>query len=446
MSAKKAIEKKVNSIRDALVSIVTSGTGKSIIQAPPGSGKTRLLSEVAIEAAKMNLRIAVATQTKGQADELCDRIIQLNPKIRVIRYISSKDDPNPNLSPKVVCKSDIEMENSACVVVGTSAKWGLVSKFSSFDLLFIEEAWQMSYASFLLLADRIAPCLVMIGDPGQIPPVVTIPTHRWSTHEKGPHLAAPLIVAKGVEAKNMFALPATRRLPSDTAELIKDFYDFSFESYAEKGEKRIKPMKMNTKSVISKALGRFENGSVIGMTVRTPKNGPPQVKDNCLIEAAIKSAQELVNSKAEIYEGSDKTIITAADIGIVATHRTMVNSISLSLPSELRGHIRVDTPERWQGLERKAMIAIHPLSGTTSPSNFDLETGRLCVMASRHKSGLILLTRDHLSETLDNCFPEADQPFGSGDISGKGHFLNEQFWNSIIKIEQVVSVDEDVAA
>ena len=37
---------------------------------------------------------------------------------------------------------------------------------------------------------------------------------------------------------------------------------------------------------------------------------------------------------------------------------------------------------------------VHPLSGVVTPSDFDLETGRLCVMASRHKAGLIVLTRD----------------------------------------------------
>ena len=58
--------------------------------------------------------------------------------------------------------------------------------------------------------------------------------------------------------------------------------------------------------------------------------------------------------------------------------------------------VSVDTPERWQGLECKVMVMVHPLSGVVRPSAFDLETGRLCVMASRHKAGLLVVTRDHL--------------------------------------------------
>ena len=38
-------------------------------------------------------------------------------------------------------------------------------------MLFVEEAWQMAWADFMLLG-QVAPRFVLIGDPGQIPPVV----------------------------------------------------------------------------------------------------------------------------------------------------------------------------------------------------------------------------------------------------------------------------------
>ena len=74
------------------------------------------------------------------------------------------------------------------------------------------------------------------------------------------------------------------------------------------------------------------------------------------------------------------------------------------LPAELIGTdaIQVTTPERWQGLQRAVMIAVHPLSGVQTPSAFDLETGRLCVMASRHKAACIFITRDHVGDTLNS--------------------------------------------
>src|SRR5205823_2037804 len=109
------------------------------------------------------------------------------------------------------------------------------------------------------------------------------------------------------------------------------------------------------------------------------------------------------------------------DIGVAATHRAMNSAILKALHRSLRSEVRVDTPERWQGLERKVMIVIHPLSGVVHPSSFDLETGRLCVMASRHQSGLVLLSRNHVPDTLEAHIPRAEQAVGRPDITGRGH-------------------------
>jgi hypothetical protein len=91
----------------------------------------------------------------------------------------------------------------------------------------------------------------------------------------------------------------------------------------------------------------------------------------------------------------------------------------------------VDTPERWQGLERPVMIVAHPLSGVVRPSAFDLETGRLCVMASRHLAGLVLVGRNHIGETLESHIPTADQAVGRPDVTGRGLFDNVRFWSAL---------------
>jgi hypothetical protein len=99
----------------------------------------------------------------------------------------------------------------------------------------------------------------------------------------------------------------------------------------------------------------------------------------------------------------------------------------------------VDTPERWQGLERKMMIVVHPLSGVTHPSSFDLETGRLCVMTSRHRSGLVVVGRDHIRGTLESHIPAAEQAVGRPDITGRGHQANLRFWETMADSGRVVA-------
>ncbi len=51
----------------------------------------------------------------------------------------------------------------------------------------------MSWANFMLLG-QVAPRFVLIGDPGQIPPVVTIDAARWETAPRAPHRPAPELV------------------------------------------------------------------------------------------------------------------------------------------------------------------------------------------------------------------------------------------------------------
>jgi hypothetical protein len=128
-------------------------------------------------------------------------------------------------------------------------------------------------------------------------------------------------------------------------------------------------------------------------------------------------------------------------VGIAATHRVVNTAIWQALPERLRGEVVVDTPERWQGLQRKVMIVVHPLSGVMAPSAFDLETGRLCVMASRHRAGLIVVSRDHVRSTLETHIPAAEQPVGRPDVTGRGHQANLRFWEGMEEANRVVHTE-----
>jgi hypothetical protein len=118
----------------------------------------------------------------------------------------------------------------------------------------------------------------------------------------------------------------------------------------------------------------------------------------------------------------------------------VMNSAISDALGDLRRVVRVDTPERWQGLERKVMLVIHPLSGVGSPTGFDLETGRLCVMASRHRSGLVVLARDHVRRTLEDYIPSADQPVGRPDVVGRGHNDHLEFWERLSSNGRVLAL------
>lgn len=147
--------------------------------------------------------------------------------------------------------------------------------------------------------------------------------------------------------------------------------------------------------------------------------------------ACVRVVERALERRARYREDQDEQDLVPAEIGIAATHRKMVTAIELALPANLRGRIRVDTPERWQGLQCQLMLAVHPLSGVRQPSEFDLETGRLCVIASRHRGGLVIMTRDHVGETLERTIPFARQPVGAPDIAGRGHAQHSTLWTRL---------------
>jgi hypothetical protein len=434
----RAIRDKVEDTADRLVRHVRDEERLAVVQAPPGSGKTHLLLRAAKAAYAGKQRVAIATQTRSQADDICRRLSAEGTPC--VRFVSHKAASTLAPSGVQVIASHKDLPSGRCIVVGTTAKWGLIELGSPFDVLFVEEAWQMGWADFMLLG-QVAPRFVLIGDPGQIPPVVSIDASRWETAPRPPHRPAPDLVLREHRGEALaLSLPATRRLPACTRDLIQPFYDFSFECWAAPGERELAAGR-SLRGPFGGVVERLGRTSVVGVALATPDGGPPLECDNPIAQAAVDTVRALVECQAEyLIEGKRKPL-KPTDIGLCATHHVMNAAMRLRLDNTLRG-VDIDTPERWQGLERPVMVMVHPLSGVVQPSAFDLETGRLCVMSSRHQISLVVVSRDHLAETLDSHMPSADQPVGRPDVCGRGHHQNTVFWNTLLAQDRVVYMKE----
>ncbi len=409
-----------------------------IVKAPPGSGKTRLILEAAAFLRSRNQRIAIAAQTNSQADDICGRLDREFP-FEVVRYCSSGTKIRPNLGDRVRWEdSSTALPGGPEVVVGTAAKWGFASPEPAFDWLMVDEAWQLAYADFMLL-EQVAPRFLLVGDPGQIAPVVTVDTSRWATSESPPHVAAPelLLEGEGNDALEL-ALPATYRLPEDSAEAVRKFYDFEFEAVARPGDRAIELESADETSPLDTALEKLDNSSMVAIALSTPPEGPPLEEDSELAELAGQVVSRLLDRKATLFVDGEEKRLEPEDIGLCATHRRMNSRMIEALAPDLVGRVTADTAERWQGLENAVMVVVHPISGSLEPSTFDLQTERLCVMASRHKVALIILTRDHVGKTLEDLIPVADQQVGLPDIAGSSLARQRAFWNNLASSSRIV--------
>lgn len=437
------IDKQRDKVFASLMKEVVRKRAVVVVKAPPGSGKTHLLVDTVASALSDDMRVAVATQTNAQADEVCLRLARRKPGIESVRFLgggSAMDEDNPLVS--CIAKG-AQLPSGNCIVVATTSKWEFSAPDPAFEVVVVDEAWQMPWSRFMGLGN-VASRFVLIGDPGQIPPVVTVDASRWETAPRPPHRAAPELILADDSLKFLsLELPASRRLPYDTVQLIQPFYEFAFGSYAGPGERRIEATG-RSRDGVDKAIDLLRNGSVAGVTVPCPDGNVPLDVDDSVAAAAIQVAlRTLERNSAFVAEDSPsaqrRLRLEPKHIGITATHRVMNARIAELLPAELRD-VRVDTPERWQGLERELMIMIHPLSGVSDPSSFDLETGRLCVMASRHRGGLVVVSRDHVGESLEEVTPSADQAVGQPDVNGRGHARHLGFWNGIEETGRVVEL------
>lgn len=426
------IDKEYEQLRSDLVAHFTGGGRLAVVKAPPGSGKTHTLIEVLSSLVSFGKRVAVAAQTNNQADDICDRLAGAHPDVSVCRF-TSKGNRRPGGFPAAVTwvEDKDALPVTPGVTVSTTAKWSLTDVHHPYDLLAVDEAWQMSWSDLMQCA-LLSACFMMIGDPGQIPPVVTIDVRRWETSPRAPHEAAPEVVLADpsfIDVRFVGSLPACRRLPNESVQFVKPFYDFDFVAYVEQGSRGVD-------LPTSHGLSALSDGRPLVLTVPTPEHGPPIEVDADIAAVAAELVADLLDSGANVRAGSDPRPLEAKDIGVSSSHRMMNSALTAAL-ARWGGQLRVDTPERWQGLERPVMIIVHPLSGVTDPSAFDLETGRLCVMTSRHQAALIVLTRDHVGDTLANFVPSAGQAPGRPDAVGRGHDAHLRFWEALAHQDRV---------
>ena len=421
-----------------------NSSGKlAVIKAPPGSGKTHtLLSVISHWVSTERMRIAVGTQTSAQALDVANRFAQDHPAVPIFLWLKSSGSDPEDAHPRIrIIRRPDELSDYPCVVVATVSKFGYATTHQPFDVLAIDESWQMAWESFMATAP-VSKRFMMIGDPGQIPPVVRVEPKRWETASRAPHLPAPQVVANDPELSEQTfwgALPACRRLPNESVTWIKGFYDFDFHPYSPVGTKGIR---IPTSSGYSdRLIGLLKESAPIGLQLPTPEFGPPLELDKELATSISDFAHYLLSSDTEICDNDNGTWrkLQPADIGIAATHRVLNAEINRSLKAEYRSSgVRVETPERWQGLQRPVMLIAHPLSGVVKPSGFDLDPGRLCVMASRHQSALFIFSRDHLKQTLSKYIPAAEQSLGKPDHVGSGLEANRKFWNGLAAANRII--------
>lgn len=352
---------------------LTQGERAVVVASPPGGGKSTLLVEVATRLAGEGLRVAVATRTSAQAQDLATRFVR-SSRDAAVTLMGKSSAPRPSRLPEAAAWANRpkQLEHRPGVVVATAAKWLWTSPdVWSADVLMVDEAWQQTWADLGALLP-LAEQLLLVGDPGQIGPVITGDISRWEHSRFGPHLPAPEVLSRTYPETVQLSLPASYRCGPLTVSTLQSLYDFPFES-------RRRPAHLEV------------DGKRLPELAAVAADSTGDVTDPG-IAATIADHVRTMARTAELVDAEGRRRVTPSDIAVVCAHVSQTTAVRARL-TDLPA-VEVATADQFQGQEAAVVVAWSPVAAKlTLSEDFDLDPGRLCVMLSRHTHHLLLVER-----------------------------------------------------
>jgi len=430
------LQKKANVILDTAIEQTLFGSSPAvIIKSPPGAGKTFLVEcAVAAAIAGLGLRIVVVTPGVSQLYDVVDRLLGYNlPRLELMH---AKHRTLPSfLEGRITasCGWNKELNNGPGVLVTNVHQLSAyLDKLAprSFDLMIVDEAYQLAASDFMLISD-LASRIMMVGDPGQLNPVISADTSNLEVNEHKVHWSAPAYILDRFPDTPVFGLPVTRRLLPDTAGLVQSaFYpDLPFSSVVHAGDRKLQFTAAGMKTAIDEALDAIAGGaSLVAVTV--PGAAPAFDEADSEVAAIMAEIADRFLLRQAQWHG--QRFLTESDIGCIDPHVIAGGAVRDELRKRGRTQVRVDTVERWQGLQLPIAIARHPLSLAGHPSAFDLEAGRWCVSLSRHQIGCVIVARESVSEVIENYVHGCDTvAAGAKDVTWSGFAAHRTIWRHL---------------
>ncbi|WP_406036506.1 AAA family ATPase [Micromonospora sp. NBC_00898] len=386
-----------------------------VLNSPPGAGKSTAVTYMSRELARHGEQVRVVAQTNSQVDDLVTKIAAWSPDITVGRYTAHGYQVPASLArPNVLIANRFPDLRETPIVVATAAKWldPVITERGPFAI--IDEAYQMRSDTLLRLAPMFERA-AFVGDPGQLDPFSVVNVERWTGLTWNPlqsAVAAMLANNPGIPERQ---LPHSWRLAPHAATPVSNAF-YPFAPFASAPEQALREMWIPTRSIGNNPVDRaIEYAAANGWayyqlerrnTVRTDAQAVAAV-----VELAVRSLQRGTMVRDE--RDPDGTRLTPERVAIGVAHRDQMAAIKTELAGTAYPSIRVDTANRLQGSEYDLVIVLHPLSGRRDATAFHLESGRLCVLTSRHRHACIVVARDGIEELLD-AHPSADPvPFNT---------------------------------
>ncbi|MGW2393284.1 AAA domain-containing protein [Streptomyces lydicamycinicus] len=397
---------------DAILRDTLHGTRRGVVvDSPPGAGKSTLVVRAARELAAAGRPLMVVAQTNAQVDDLVLRLAEKDPQLPVGRLHSSEPgafDPALAELPAVRTSAKIADLAGLDIVVSTAAKWAYTKVDEPWRHAIVDEAYQMRSDALLSVAGLFERAL-FVGDPGQLDPFSVVGAEQWAGLAYDPSSSAVSTLLAHNPDLPQHRLPVSWRLPASAAPLVSAaFYPYTpFRSGTGHGDRRLAFGVAGDGSGVDRVLDEAaESGwGLLELPARhTPRTDPEAVRAVAHVVRRLLDRGGATTSEAHgATEGAAPAPapLTAGRIAVGTAHRDQAAAVRAALAGLGVTGVAVDTANRLQGREFDVTVVLHPLSGRPDATAFHLETGRLCVLASRHRHACIVVCRAGVADLLD---------------------------------------------
>ena len=355
------------------------------IQGPPGSGKTFTGAHMILELIKNGKKVGVTAISHKVISNLlkgCCKAAAKEEKTLKILQRCDGDDGCEHGFVKIAKNNDVVDEavanDEAQIVAGTVWLWARPEMADSVDVLFVDEAGQMSLAN-VLAASPSAKSSVLLGDPQQLD------QPQRGVHPEGAEASALSQILDGRETlpsdRGLF-LGESWRLPPAICPFTSDvFYEGRLISRPENANQRL-----NVPGPLAGTGLRF-------VPVEHKGNQSDSLEEvnkvAVLVELLLRDDATWTDN-----EGNEKRI-KLADILVVAPYNAQVSLLLRKLPRDSR----VGTVDKFQGQE--APVVIYSMA-TSTPQDaprgmeFLYSSNRLNVATSRAQCVTVLVANPKL--------------------------------------------------
>ena len=357
------------------------------IQGPPGSGKTFTGARMICQLVQAGKRVGVTAVSHKVIRNLLDAVKREAERIDLTVHCGQKSKPHEGDPEDLrITESPTEaldwlMNGDVDLLGGTAWLWARADAIGAVDVLFVDEAGQMSLAN-VLAASHAARSLVLLGDPQQLE------QPQKGSHPDGVDVSALDHVLDGAHTmpddRGIF-LPVTWRLAPPICKFTSEvFYDGRLAPLAGLEHQRLV------------GSGAYDEPGLYLALVDHDRNRNWSEEE---IDAIDRIVTRLLNpgvgwiDREQVERGLDP-----ADILVVAPYNAQVSRLAERLSS---WQVPVGTVDKFQGQE--APVVIYSMA-TSRPEDaprgmeFLYSLNRLNVATSRARCAVILVASPALFE------------------------------------------------